>query len=49
MHGPWHMPEHPDERDEGGAQERAAFEAHMVEHLDGECPDPDELEDTCPA
>jgi hypothetical protein len=39
MHGPWHMPEHPDEADTS-AQERAAeqadFEALAEAHLNGE-------------
>lgn len=45
MHGPWHMPEHPDEGDDGGAQELAAWEAHMLAHLQDECPALDDLEE----
>lgn len=48
MNGPWHMPEHPDERDYS-AQERAAEDAAIEElleaHAFGFCPDPNELEE----
>jgi hypothetical protein len=47
MHGPWHMPEHPDERDmsaEEAAAEAADFEELNAAHLFGECPELEELE-----
>lgn len=43
MHGPWHMREHPDERDDGGAQEREAEERRLDAFAEGEPPTFDEL------
>lgn len=47
MHGPWHMPEHPDERDNSAAEhalEEAEANAHLEAFAFGEPPSLDELE-----
>lgn len=41
MHGPWHMPEHPDEQDNGD-QERLREEADAEAQLEAAARDPEE-------